>query len=162
MQRVRIVVADEAAQIWDAQGLSGSMVVTTSVNGVVAKQGSYAYDASKAAANHVVRELAIRFAPNVRVNAVAPATVVEGSSMFPRDRVIDSLKKYGLEYNDDESTEALRDRLADFYAQRTLTKQSIRLSDQVEAVFLLASDRLGKTTGQVLNVDGGLVEAFQR
>ena len=61
-----------------------------------------------------MRELAIRFAPNVRVNAVAPATVIKGSSMFPRDRVIDSLKKYGIDFAEDDSTETLRDRLAMF------------------------------------------------
>lgn len=156
------LVADESARIWDAQGLTGSLVLTTSVNAVVAKQGSFAYDTSKAAANHLVRELAIRFAPNIRVNAVAPATVIEGSSMFPRERVIESLAKYGVEHGDDETTEALRDRLARFYAERTLTKQPIRLSDQVEALLLLVGDRLSRTTGQVINVDGGLVEAFQR
>lgn len=156
------LVADEVARIWDAQQLSGSLVMTTSVNGVVPKQGSFAYDTSKAAANHLVRELAIRFAPNVRVNAVAPATVIEGSSMFPRDRVIDSLKKYGIEFGEDDSTETLRDRLAGFYADRTLTKRPIRLADQTEALFLLTSDRFSRTTGQVINVDGGLTEAFQR
>ena len=61
---------------------------TTSVNAAVAKKGSLAYDTSKAAANHPVRELAIELAPFVCVNGLAPATVVEGSSMFPRDRVI--------------------------------------------------------------------------
>ena len=53
-----------------------------------------AYDTSKAAANHLVRELAVELAPLVRVNGVAPATVVQGSAMFPRDRVIASLAKY--------------------------------------------------------------------
>jgi rhamnulose-1-phosphate aldolase/alcohol dehydrogenase len=157
------LVADEAATRWAAQGLSGSMVVTTSVNAVVPKSGSLAYDTSKAAANHLVRELSVKFAPQIRVNGVAPATVVEGSSMFPRDRVLDSLKKYGLDYDDTASTEALRDRLARFYAQRTLTERPITPADQAEAIFMLvSSDRLGKTTGQVLTVDGGLKEAFLR
>ncbi len=156
------LVADEAARVWAAQGLPGSLVVTTSVNAVVPKQGSFAYDASKAAANHLVRELAVALAPLVRVNAVAPATVVEGSAMFPRERVMASLAKYGLPYADDEDPATLRRRLADFYAQRTLTRQKITPEDQAEAVFLLLSDRLGKTTGQVLSVDGGLPDAFLR
>ena len=59
--------------MWAAQGLKGALVLTTSVNGVVSKRGSLAYDASKAAANHLVRELAIELAPLVRVNAMAPA-----------------------------------------------------------------------------------------
>jgi rhamnulose-1-phosphate aldolase/alcohol dehydrogenase len=157
------LVADEAAERWDAQGLDGSMVITTSVNGVVPKTGSFAYDASKAAANHLVRELAVDLAPEIRVNGLAPATVVEGSAMFPRDRVCASLEKYGLDYDEDESTETLRERLADFYAERTLMSEPITPDDQAEAIFMLVSDdRLGKTTGQILTVDGGLRKAFLR
>ncbi len=156
------LLADEARPTWTKQGLAGSMVITTSVNAVVPKPASLAYDASKAAANHLVRELAVRLAPLVRVNGVAPATVVEGSGMFPRDRVIASLAKYGLPHDDREGTETLRQRLAAFYAERTLTKAPITAADQAEAVFLLVSDRLGKTTGQIVNVDGGLPEAFLR
>ena len=157
------LVADEAKDIWDAQGLDGSMVITTSVNAVVPKTGSFAYDTSKAAANHLVRELALELAPDIRVNGLAPATMVEGSSMFPRERVLASLEKYGVDYDADAPIEALRERLADFYADRTLTKEPITPADQAEAVFLLVSDdRLGKTTGQILSVDGGLRDAFLR
>jgi rhamnulose-1-phosphate aldolase/alcohol dehydrogenase len=156
------LVADEAAKVWEAQDLTGSLVITTSVNAVVPKAGSFAYDTSKAAANHLVRELAVALAPRVRVNGVAPATVVEGSSMFPRDRVIASLAKYDLDFSDDEDTDTLRQRLAQFYAGRTLTDQPVTPGDQAEAIYLLLSDTLAKTTGQVLSVDGGLRDAFLR
>ncbi|HVU07203.1 MAG TPA: bifunctional rhamnulose-1-phosphate aldolase/short-chain dehydrogenase [Verrucomicrobiae bacterium] len=156
------LVADEAAKIWREQGLRGNLVLTTSANAVVAKKGSLAYDTSKAAANHLVRELAIELAPLVRVNGVAPATVVQGSAMFPRDRVIGSLAKYNIPYQDDEATESLVKKLAQFYADRTLTKSPITPADQAEAYFLLVSQRLSKTTGQVITVDGGLHEAFLR
>jgi NAD(P)-dependent dehydrogenase (short-subunit alcohol dehydrogenase family) len=155
-------VAEEAYEIFKQQGLPGSITLTTSVNAVVSKKGSLAYDTSKAAADHLMRELAVEFAPLVRVNAVAPATVVQGSAMFPRDRVIASLAKYKISYSETESDEQLRTKLADFYAQRTLLKKSITPADQAEAVFILATNRLGKTTGQVINVDGGLHEAFLR
>ena len=156
------IIADEARQVWEAQKLSGTLVLTTSVNAAVAKKGSVAYDTSKAAANHLVRELAIELSPLVRVNGLAPATVVEGSSMFPRDRVISSLVKYEIAFDESEDTEALRDKLANFYAQRTLTKSPITLADQAEAAYLLTSSKLSKTTGQILSVDGGLHEAFLR
>ncbi len=155
-------VAEEAYKIWKEQGLKANLIITTSVNAAVAKKGSLAYDTSKAAANHLVRELAIEMAPLVRVNAVAPATVVQGSNMFPRDRVISSLAKYNIAYTEAEDTESLRTKLANFYAERTLTKQPITPADQAEALFILASNRLSKTTGQVINVDGGLHEAFLR
>ena len=156
------VTADEARKIWEAQGLTGTLVLTTSVNAAVAKKGSVAYDTSKAAANHLVRELAVELAPLVRVNGLAPATVVEGSSMFPRNRVIASLTKYEIPFEESEETEALRDKLANFYAQRTLTKSPITLADQAEAAYLLTSSKLSKTTGQIISVDGGLHEAFLR
>lgn len=156
------ITAQEAAAIWRQQGLDASLVLTTSVNAVVVKKGSVAYDTSKAAANHLVRELAVELAPLVRVNAVAPATVIEGSSMFPRNRTIASLEKYKIAYSPDESDESLRSKLAAFYAGRTLIGKPITTGDQAEAVFLLLGNRLSKTTGQVITVDGGLAEAFLR
>lgn len=156
------IVADEAAVIWNKQNLSGSMVITTSANGVVPKAGSLAYDTSKSAANHLIRELAIALSPNIRVNGVAPATVVEGSSMFPRKRVMASLQKYGIEFSEEDDTEVLRDRLAEFYAGRTLTKQPISLGQQTEAIYLLISSGFENTTGHIIPVDGGLTEAFLR
>ncbi len=156
------IVGDEAASTWKEQGLKGQLVLTTSANAAVAKKGSVAYDTSKAAANHLVRELAIELSPLVRVNGVAPATVVQGSAMFPRDRVIGSLAKYNIPYADDEATDSLVSKLAQFYADRTLTKAPITPADQAEAYFLLVSQRLSKTTGQIITVDGGLHEAFLR
>jgi len=156
------LVGDEAHKTWKEQGLKGSLVLTTSANAAVAKKGSVAYDVSKAAGNHLVRELAIELSPLVRVNGVAPATVVQGSAMFPRDRVIGSLAKYNIPYKDDEATDSLVKKLAKFYADRTLTKAPITPADQAEAYFLLVSQRLSKTTGQVITVDGGLHEAFLR
>ena len=156
------IVGDEALKTWKEQGLKGQLVLTTSANAAVAKKGSLAYDCSKAAANHLVRELAMELAPLVRVNGVAPATVVQGSAMFPRDRVIGSLAKYHIPYKDDEATDSLVSKLAQFYADRTLTKAPITPADQAEAYFLLVSQRLSKTTGQIVTVDGGLHEAFLR
>jgi rhamnulose-1-phosphate aldolase/alcohol dehydrogenase len=156
------IVADEARALWQAQNLPGALVLTTSVNAAVSKKGSLAYDTSKAAANHLVRELAVELAPLVRVNGVAPATVVAGSTMFPRDRVIASLTKYGIAFDDSAETDTLRNQLANFYAQRTLLKTPITPEDQAEAAYLLISGQLGKTTGQIISVDGGLHEAFLR
>jgi rhamnose utilization protein RhaD (predicted bifunctional aldolase and dehydrogenase)/NAD(P)-dependent dehydrogenase (short-subunit alcohol dehydrogenase family) len=156
------VLAKEAQRVFDSQGLSAVVVLTSSANAVVPKKGSEAYDVSKTAVNHLIGELAVGMSPLIRVNGIAPATVVEGSTMFPRDRVISSLSKYNLPYRDDESTETLRSRLAQFYASRTLLRQPISPDHCAEAIVWLASDRSSRTTGNVIPVDAGLAEAFLR
>jgi rhamnose utilization protein RhaD (predicted bifunctional aldolase and dehydrogenase)/NAD(P)-dependent dehydrogenase (short-subunit alcohol dehydrogenase family) len=156
------LLARQTEQIFKEQHLPAAMVLTSSANAVVPKKGSEAYDISKAALNHLIRELAIGMRPHVRVNGIAPATVVAGSTMFPRDRVIQSLEKYKIPFTESESTEDLRSRLADFYAQRTLTRRPILPRDCANAIVWLASDESAKTTGHVIPVDGGLTEAFWR
>jgi rhamnose utilization protein RhaD (predicted bifunctional aldolase and dehydrogenase)/NAD(P)-dependent dehydrogenase (short-subunit alcohol dehydrogenase family) len=156
------LLAREAEWVFRDQGLSSSMVLTSSANALVPKQGSEAYDISKTALNHLVRELAVKLAPQVRVNGIAPATVVAGSTMFPRDRVIQSLQKYKIEFAESESTEDLRSKLASFYAQRTLTKRPILPQDCAQAIVWLAGEKSAKTTGHIIPVDGGLTEAFLR
>jgi rhamnose utilization protein RhaD (predicted bifunctional aldolase and dehydrogenase)/NAD(P)-dependent dehydrogenase (short-subunit alcohol dehydrogenase family) len=156
------LLADEAAAIFKTQHLDASVVLTSSANAVVPKRGSEAYDVSKAALSHLVRELAVSMAPEVRVNGISPATVVKGSTMFPRDRVIASLRKYGLAFNNDDTDEQLRDVLAKFYAQRTLTHMPIDPRDCAQAILFLASPSSRCTTGHLIPVDGGLVEAYLR
>jgi enoyl-[acyl-carrier-protein] reductase (NADH) len=88
--------------------------------------------------------------------------VVEGSVQFPRERVMSSLAKYGIAFDEAESTESLRDKLSGFYSKRTLLHKKVTPAEVAEAAFLLASNRLGLTTGQVIAVDAGLTEAFLR
>ncbi|MGC2660095.1 MAG: bifunctional rhamnulose-1-phosphate aldolase/short-chain dehydrogenase [Bryobacteraceae bacterium] len=156
------LLADGARAIFNDQKLPASIVLTSSANAVVPKHGSEAYDVSKSAVNQLVRELAVGMAPLVRVNGIAPATVVAGSTMFPRDRVISSLSKYQISFSEDETTEELRTKLAKFYATRTLTREPILPADCAEAIVFLAGDASAKTTGHVIPVDGGLPEAFLR
>jgi rhamnose utilization protein RhaD (predicted bifunctional aldolase and dehydrogenase)/NAD(P)-dependent dehydrogenase (short-subunit alcohol dehydrogenase family) len=156
------LLARQTDWIFKDQGLPAAMVLTSSANAVVPKKGSEAYDTSKTALNHLIRELSMKLGPTVRVNGIAPATVVAGSTMFPRDRVVQSLEKYKIEFHDSESTEELRSKLADFYAQRTLTKRPILPQDCAAAIIWLAGDQSAKTTGHVIPVDGGLAEAFLR
>jgi rhamnose utilization protein RhaD (predicted bifunctional aldolase and dehydrogenase)/NAD(P)-dependent dehydrogenase (short-subunit alcohol dehydrogenase family) len=155
-------LARATERVFREQGLPSAMVLTSSANAVVPKKGSEAYDTSKAALTHLIRELAIKLAPTVRVNGIAPATVVAGSAMFPRDRVIQSLQKYSIAFSESDSTEALRDKLADFYAQRTLTKRPITPEFCATAIVWLAGEQSARTTGHVIPVDGGLTEAFLR
>jgi NAD(P)-dependent dehydrogenase (short-subunit alcohol dehydrogenase family) len=156
------LLTDEAAKIFAEQGLDASVVLTSSANAVVAKRGSEAYDVSKAALSHLVRELAISLSPKVRVNAISPATVVKGSTMFPRDRVIASLKKYKLPFEESNTDDELRNVLAQFYATRTLTHQPIDPKDCAQAIMFLAGPLARCTTGHLIPVDGGLTEAYLR
>ena len=156
------LLARATEAVFKDQDLPGAMVLTSSANAVVPKKGSEAYDTSKTALNHLIRELAIKLGPTVRVNGIAPATVVAGSTMFPRDRVIQSLQKYKITFSESETTEALRDKLAGFYAQRTLTKRPITPEACAAAIVWLAGDQSARTTGHVIPVDGGLSEAFLR
>jgi NAD(P)-dependent dehydrogenase (short-subunit alcohol dehydrogenase family) len=96
------------------------------------------------------------------VNGISPATVVKGSTMFPRERVIASLKKYEIAYEENFSDDQLRSALANFYAQRTLTHRAIDPKDCAEAILFLAGPKSRCTTGHLVPIDGGLVEAFLR
>jgi len=155
-------LAGEASRILRDQDLDACIVLTSSANAVVAKPGSEAYDVSKSAVSHLVRELAISLSPKVRVNGISPATVVKGSTMFPRDRVIASLTKYGISFSESATDEDLRSELASFYAKRTLTHQPIDPTDCAQTILFLAGPKSRCTTGHLVPVDGGLVDAFLR
>ena len=156
------LLVDEAAKLFKEQDLEVAVVLTSSANAVVAKRGSEVYDISKTALSHLVRELAVGLSPKVRVNGISPATVVKGSTMFPRDRVRASLSKYGIAFEESMSDDELRNLLAGFYAKRTLTHTPIDPVDCAEAILFLAGDRSRCTSGHLIPVDGGLPEAFLR
>lgn len=156
------ILAEEFAEIVNTQESEGVLVLTSSANAVVPKSGSEPYDVSKAAVNHLIRELAIRFAPNIRVNGVSPASVIEGSTMFPRDRVIANLSKYNIEFSESDSTELLVEKLSQFYAARTLTNKPVRPKDVANSLYYLAAEKSNRISGHIIPVDSGLKEAFLR
>jgi NAD(P)-dependent dehydrogenase (short-subunit alcohol dehydrogenase family) len=82
--------------------------------------------------------------------------------MFPRDRVITSLTKYGISFDAQATDDQLRTLLADFYAQRTLTHKAIDPDDCAQALLFLAGPHSRCTTGHIIPVDGGLSDAFLR
>ena len=156
------LLADEIAGIFREQGLHGTIVFTSSANAVVARQGSEAYDVSKAALSHLIRELAVAHAPNVRVNGISPATVVKGSALFRRDVLRATLIKFKIPFQESFSDEELRSRIAAYYAEHSLTRKTIEPADCAEAILFLASPRSRLTTGHLIPVDGGLADAFLR
>ena len=156
------ILVEEFAKIIQEQNSRGTVLLTSSANAVVPKFGSEPYDVSKAALSHLIRELAVKYAPTIRVNGISPATVIEGSTMFPRDRVIKSLEKYKIDFEISDSDGDLRTKLAEFYASRTLTNLPVRPIDIVEAGYYLITDKASRTTGHIIPIDGGLKEAFLR
>ncbi|HEX3435998.1 MAG TPA: bifunctional rhamnulose-1-phosphate aldolase/short-chain dehydrogenase [Pseudacidobacterium sp.] len=156
------LLVEEIGKLLRDQNLTANFVLTSSANAVVPKRGSEAYDVSKAALSHLIRELAVSQAPLVRVNGISPATVVKGSTMFPRDRVIASLKKYEIPFEMSHSDDDLRALLAKFYAKRTLTHQPVDPRICAEGILFLAGPKAPCTTGHLIPVDGGLVDAFLR
>jgi rhamnose utilization protein RhaD (predicted bifunctional aldolase and dehydrogenase)/NAD(P)-dependent dehydrogenase (short-subunit alcohol dehydrogenase family) len=156
------LLVTEISQMLEEQSLDSSVVLTSSANAVVPKKGSEAYDVSKAALSHLIRELAVSHAPRVRINGISPATVVKGSTMFPRDRVAASLKKYNIPFDGEMTDDEMRSRLAAFYAERTLTHVPIDPRTCAEAILFLAGPKAPCTTGHLIPVDGGLTDAFLR
>jgi rhamnose utilization protein RhaD (predicted bifunctional aldolase and dehydrogenase)/NAD(P)-dependent dehydrogenase (short-subunit alcohol dehydrogenase family) len=156
------LLTDEAWPLFKSQGIPSSVVLTSSANAVVPKRGTEAYDVSKAALSHLVRELAVTYAPLLRVNGISPATVVKGSTMFPRDRVKASLAKYAIPFEESQSDDELRNSLALFYAKRTLTHVPIDPKDCAEAILFVGGPKAPVTTGHLIPVDGGLTEAYLR
>jgi rhamnose utilization protein RhaD (predicted bifunctional aldolase and dehydrogenase)/NAD(P)-dependent dehydrogenase (short-subunit alcohol dehydrogenase family) len=156
------LLTDELWPLFKMQGIPSSIVLTSSANAVVPKKGTEAYDVSKAALSHLVRELAVTYSPLLRVNGISPATVVKGSTMFPRDRVKASLAKYEIPFDEAMSDDELRNLLAKFYARRTLTHVPIDPRDCAEAILFVGGPKAPVTTGHLIPVDGGLTEAYLR
>mgnify|MGYP003693545311 CR=1 FL=1 len=146
-----------------AQKLPASIVLTSSANAVVPKAEARRMTSARAAINHLMRELAIGLGPLVRVNGIAPGHGDRRIVDVPaRSRHRVAAGNTSIAFDESESTEDLRTKLAEFYAQRTITKRPILPIDNANAICWLAGEQSAKTTGHVIPVDGGLPEAFLR
>jgi rhamnulose-1-phosphate aldolase/alcohol dehydrogenase len=135
------------------QGAGGDIVYVVSKNAVAAQPDNVGYASAKAAQLHQVRVLAAELGVHgIRVNAVNPDAVVRGSKIFAGDWGTDRAATYGVPV----------ERLGEFYAQRTLLGREVLPEDIADAVAVLAGPALGKTTGAVIPVDGGVAAAFLR
>jgi rhamnulose-1-phosphate aldolase/alcohol dehydrogenase len=147
------LVSREAFKIWQAQGGGGSLVYVASKNGLIGSKNAAAYGAAKAAEINLARCLAEEGgAHGIRVNCVNPDAVLQGSGIWDAGWRDARAKGMGI----------APDQLEEAYRQRTTLKRNVYPEDIAEAVFFFASERSAKTTGGILNVDGGLVAAYVR
>jgi NAD(P)-dependent dehydrogenase (short-subunit alcohol dehydrogenase family) len=136
------------------QGTGGSMVFIASKNALVAGKNAAAYSSAKALELHLARCLAEEGgALGFRVNTVNPDAVLQGSRIWEGSWRKERAAAYGIE----------PDELDEHYRKRTTLGVNIYPGDIAEAVLHFASERRsGKSTGNVLNVDGGVPAAYSR
>ncbi len=137
------------------KGQGGAAVVFIgSKNGVAAATNASAYASAKAAANHLARCLALEGAPDgIRVNVVNPDAVIRGSKIWDGDWRRERAGAHGLDPGEE---------LEAHYRNRSMLKRDVLPEDIAEAVYFLASDMSGKSTGNMINVDAGNAQAFTR
>lgn len=147
------LVSREAFRAMKIQGLGGSIVFVASKNALAASVNAAAYSTAKAAELHLARSLALEGAPHgIRVNAVNPDAVLRGSKIWTGEWREQRAAAYSIE------PEALEEH----YRQRSLLKRNVLPEDVAEAIYFLASDMSAKSTGNIINVDGGNAQSFTR
>ena len=148
------LVAREAFRVLRRQRLGGSVVFVASKNSLVAGKNAAAYSSAKAAELHLARCLAEEGGGDgIRVNTVNPDAVLQGSRIWDSSWREERAASYGIE----------PDELEEHYRKRTTLGVNILPEDIAEAVLHFASPRRsGKSTGNVLNVDGGVPAAYPR
>jgi rhamnulose-1-phosphate aldolase/alcohol dehydrogenase len=147
------LVSREAFKVMKVQNMGGALVFVASKNGLAASPNAAAYCTAKASEIHLARCLALEGAPHgIRVNVVNPDAVLKGSKIWEGDWLDQRAGTYGTD----------KDGLEEMYRDRSLLKRSVFPEDIAEAAYFLASELSSKSTGNIINVDAGNVQAFTR
>ena len=150
--KVQFELFKQAAAILKIQEKGGNFITIASKNGLVAGPNNVAYGTAKAAQQHMTRLLAAELAKDkIRVNTVNPDGVIIGSKIWEGSWAQGRADANGIKVNE----------LPAFYAKRNLLNQIITPDDIAQAVFSLVA-LLDKSTGNTINVDGGMANAFVR
>ena len=153
LARGYFLAARETFRVMVEQGSGGSIVFVASKNALVAGANAAAYSSAKAASLHLARCLAEEGGPQgIRVNTVNPDAVIEGSSIWSSEWKAERANAYGVAEDD----------LQSFYRSRTKLGVDVYPEDVAEAIAFLAGPRSTKSTGNVINVDGGVTAAYPR
>ncbi|MEP1964363.1 bifunctional rhamnulose-1-phosphate aldolase/short-chain dehydrogenase [Tateyamaria sp.] len=147
------LVSRAAFKLFRVQDMGGAVVFVASKNGLAASPNAAAYCTAKASEIHLARCLALEGAPMaVRVNVVNPDAVLKGSKIWEGEWLEQRADTYGTD----------KDGLEAMYRERSMLKRSVLPEDIAEAAYFLASDHSAKSTGNIINVDAGNVQAFTR
>jgi rhamnulose-1-phosphate aldolase/alcohol dehydrogenase len=147
------LVSREAFKLMRMQDMGGSIVFVASKNGLAASPNASAYCTAKAAEIHLARCLALEGAEaGIRVNVVNPDAVLRGSKIWEGEWLDQRASTYGTD----------KEGLEEMYRNRSLLKRSVLPEDIAEACYFFAADTSAKSTGNILNVDAGNVQAFTR
>jgi rhamnulose-1-phosphate aldolase/alcohol dehydrogenase len=154
LARGYFLVAREAARMLLDQATGGSIVFVGSKNALAPGKGAAAYSAAKAAELHLARCLAEELgAHGIRVNTVNPDAVLEGSRIWDSSWREERARAYGIQTEELEA----------YYRNRTTLKVNVLPADIAAGILFFASPRRsGKSTANILNVDGGVALAYPR
>ncbi|RWZ86083.1 MAG: bifunctional aldolase/short-chain dehydrogenase [Hydrotalea sp. AMD] len=149
----QFLVSQSSIDMMRKQGLGGDIINIVSKNSIVAGANNAAYGSAKAAQAHLSRLMAAELGGDkIRVNIVNPDAVISDSNIWANGWAEGRAKAYGIKVEE----------LPDFYAKRTLLHETILPEDIANACFAFVSGLLNKSTGNILNVDGGVAMAFVR
>jgi len=149
----QFVVTQAAVATMRKQGLGGDVVNIVSKNALVSGPNNAGYGSAKAAQLHLSRLNAAELGKDhIRVNVVNPDAVITDSNIWAGGWAEGRAKAYGITVEE----------LPAYYARRTLLNESILPQDIANACFAFVGGLLDKSTGNVLNVDGGVAMAFVR
>jgi rhamnulose-1-phosphate aldolase/alcohol dehydrogenase len=151
--KAQFILSQQFVEIVRQQKTGGDIVNIASKNGLYAGPNNVAYGTAKGAQIHMSRLLAAELGKDkIRVNVVNPDAVVRGSKIWENGWAEGRAKTYGVSIEE----------LPAYYAKRTLLNEEILPVDIAKAVLVLVDGSLGKSTGNIINVDGGFAGSFLR